>query len=333
MKISICIPTYNQSGYLIQAINSASNQSLMPYEIIVSDDCSTDDTLEVLQALSEEIPELKIIRQPVNLGIAGNTDACLRMATGIFVVRLDSDDYLSPFFCEKLASLLNNYPEAGYAHAAVQEIDQNGVFLRRRWLARKTGFQSSPEALRAAIKGYRVAANIIMFRKSALVKLNYNTGRPDYVEDYHLNASLSAAGFGNVYLNEALSFYRVWVDAAQTRQRRKMLEINGLRRVFVEVLEPEFEKRGWVMTSLLKSKKNIACTQSDCLSWNVYSKKEKEELRKALLALSSASKVHLYIWLYLKGYGKGLDLIGDFKNSVKSNLKLLFFPFKSYKIG
>lgn len=61
MKISICIPTFNQAKYLVQAIRSASEQSEKPFEIIVSNDCSTDHTSEVLEMLTKEIKELKAI--------------------------------------------------------------------------------------------------------------------------------------------------------------------------------------------------------------------------------------------------------------------------------
>ncbi len=325
MKISICIPTFNQAKYLIQAIHSASEQSERPFEIIVSNDCSTDNTSEVLEMLSKEIQELRIINQPVNLGIARNTDACLRLAKGDYVVRLDSDDYLSPYYCEKLAGMLTRFPGAGYAHADVQEIDEHENFLRQRWLARKTGFQSSTNALRSAVKGYRVAANIIMFRKAALEKVNYITGRPNYVEDFHLSASLAAAGYGNVYLSEKLSFYRVWVDEGKTRQRRKLMEIVGVQKVFEEVLEPGFNKKKWCMGKLKKNRNRIARTQADCLGWDVYTVEEKEELKEAILGLSSSISVNFFISLYLNDFGKALGFIKTINGFIKFNIKRILF--------
>ncbi|MDB5009966.1 MAG: glycosyl transferase, partial [Mucilaginibacter sp.] len=61
-SVSICICTYNQALYLEQAVRSAFQQTLLPIEIIVSDDCSTDETPQVLKRLSEELPLLKVIR-------------------------------------------------------------------------------------------------------------------------------------------------------------------------------------------------------------------------------------------------------------------------------
>src|SRR5690606_17142504 len=129
-------------------------------------------------------------------------------------------------------------PKAGYAHAAVMEVDQYDHPVKERRLIRKSGYQSDVESLKAAISGYRVAANIIMFRKEALERVGYIINTADFAEDYYLCASLAAQGYGNCYLNEILSNYRVWMDAGKVRQKRKLAEINGLRQVFTEVLEP-----------------------------------------------------------------------------------------------
>ena len=212
MKISVCIPTFNQSAYIEKAILSAWQQSITPFEIIVYDDCSTDETPHVLHNLSLQIPVLKYFRQAENQGISKNTDRCLRSATGDFIVRLDSDDYLHPKYIEKLAGLLNDHKDAGYAHCAVQEIDQNNKLLKERLLFRKDVYQSAGEALKAAAQGYRVAANIIMFRKEALIRAEYLAGRSNFAEDYHLTATISSLGFGNAYHNEVLAYYRVWID-------------------------------------------------------------------------------------------------------------------------
>lgn len=321
MKISICIPTYNQGLYLEQAVRSAFKQTLLPFEIIVSNDCSNDKTEEILKSLLVEVPILKVLNQPVNLGISLNTDACLRAASGELIVRLDSDDYLSPYYLEKISKALVNNPEAGFAHAAVQEVDQYGNFLKQRKLFRRSGFQTSNDALRSAVYGYRVAANIITFRKTALAKVNYITAKTNFAEDYYLSAALAAAGYGNVYLEEVLSFYRVWVDTGKKRQRRKMAEIIGYRKVFEEVLEPAFETRGWSKVILKKSRTRFACSNSDCLGWKIYNNLEKKELAIELLKLSSAVEVRILSWIYLRGFGKAIDIYSQLKHETKRIVK------------
>src|SRR5215217_5302959 len=98
MMISVCIPTFNQAPFIEQAIRSAYDQTLKPDEIIVFDDCSTDHTAQIIDALTQEISILKVYRQPINLGISGNVDSCLRAAKGDLIVRLDSDDQLLPHY-------------------------------------------------------------------------------------------------------------------------------------------------------------------------------------------------------------------------------------------
>jgi len=298
MKISICIPTYNQGAFLAQAIQSAYNQTLLPIEIIVFDDCSTDNTYQVLQELQPSIPILTIYRQPTNVGISRNVDACLRAGTGDYIIRLDSDDCLLPAYAETLAKKLDEYPEAGYAHADVQEIDKNSNPLNVRQLYRRSGFQAGNEALRAASKGYKVAANIIMFRKTALEKVGYITSPVNFAEDFYLSAELAAVGYGNVYINQILSCYRVWLDGGNVRQKRKLTELIGMRTVFEGVLEPAYQQRTWSTKDIDSAKVNLASNQAECLQWTLFSESEKKELIQELFTISSSPKVKLMVLVY-----------------------------------
>ncbi|HEY0055317.1 MAG TPA: glycosyltransferase family 2 protein [Pedobacter sp.] len=328
MKVSVCIPTFNQELFIEQAIRSAAEQTLPPIEIIVSDDCSTDQTGIILEKLSAEIPILKVIYQAKNLGISKNTDTCLRSASGEIIVRLDSDDYLSLDYIQTLTDILVKHPSAGYAHGAVQEVDKNGRFLHKRTLIRKGGFQSGDDALKATLKGYRVAANIIMFRKSALEKVDYLTGRPNFGEDYHLTAAISAAGFGNAYVDAILSYYRVWVDAGKVRQKRKLDEIIGIRKVFEEVIEPGFRKRGWNLREVDKSRESFACVHADCLGWSVYNSVEKAELLNELNNLSSTRKSRIYALIYFSQIGGIFSAVLNKKRELTRVLKAVISSLK-----
>jgi hypothetical protein len=168
-----------------------------------------------------------------------------------------------------------------------------------------------------------------MFRRAALMDVNYITNRPDYVEDFHLSSALAAAGYGNVYLNEILSYYRVWTDSGKVRQRRKLMEIKGLQKVFAEVIEPGYKERGWNILPISRKRTELACTQADCLGWNVYSEDEKQELARALNNLSSSTRARVFIWLYLNKYGRVLDIYRNSLNSFKFTFKNLIVSFKN----
>jgi cellulose synthase/poly-beta-1,6-N-acetylglucosamine synthase-like glycosyltransferase len=166
-----------------------------------------------------------VFHQPINLGLKSNTNFALKKCTGDFIIKLDSDDFLKPTYAEKLLNEFIKYPNAGYAHASVQEIDENNNETKLRILSRKASFVDGDQALKLSVHGYQVAANIIMFRRTALESVNYINATKNFAEDFYLSASLSDAGYGNVYINEVLSCYRVWNDEGKIRQKRKFDEI------------------------------------------------------------------------------------------------------------
>jgi glycosyltransferase involved in cell wall biosynthesis len=101
-KISIGIPTFNRRDYVLEAIHSALAQTYANVEIIVSDNASTDDTWQHLTALAD--PRLVLLRQTTNLGMTGNFNATLSVATGEYFLLLSDDDLLAPTAIEELAA-------------------------------------------------------------------------------------------------------------------------------------------------------------------------------------------------------------------------------------
>jgi glycosyltransferase involved in cell wall biosynthesis len=93
MLVSIIITSFNYARYLERAIRSALNQSLesSAYEVIVVDDCSTDETIAVLD---NHLDTVKQIRLEKNVGLSAARNHGIRKAKGQFVVFLDADDYL-----------------------------------------------------------------------------------------------------------------------------------------------------------------------------------------------------------------------------------------------
>ena len=312
------------------AIKSVLSQTISIHEIIVSNDCSTDNTQSVLEVLGKEIPNLNCIHQIVNLGVSRNAKACMEMAKGDFIIRLDSDDILKPDYAEQLANQLILHPLAGYSHAAVQQIDQFGNFKKIRSLARLSGYQDSNMALKDAAKGFKVAANIIMYKTEALRAVNFSPSPINFAEDYYLITSLSSAGFGNVYLDKVLSEYRVWEDRGKTRSKRKHIEISGLNAVIADVLEPAYKIRNWSFKPIAQMRQSLAFQHSDCLAWNIYSESEKKELKKVILELSASRKIKVISFLYQKGFGFIIDSYKYLISSLKTALKGLYASYIKY---
>ena len=98
MFLSIVIPVYNSAKYLPKCLDSIWSQVLPEddYEVLCVDDCSTDNSLEVLQKESELHPQLRILRNPVNLRAGGARNYGVREARGEYIQFIDSDDYFHP---------------------------------------------------------------------------------------------------------------------------------------------------------------------------------------------------------------------------------------------
>ncbi|MEQ9505742.1 MAG: glycosyltransferase family A protein [Hyphomonas sp.] len=120
-QVTLIIPCYNAADTIGKAIDSALAQTV-PVRIIVIDDCSTDDSFDVLVRMAAEHPQLTVHRQPVNGGPGPARNAGLRLAETTWVAGLDSDDFLMPDRIERLL-----------AHAKGRELDFIADDIIRIW--------------------------------------------------------------------------------------------------------------------------------------------------------------------------------------------------------
>lgn len=94
---SVLIPAYNASLTIKETLSSVQNQNLsQPYEIIVCDDCSTDDTFFVIAAIAKDDRRVKIYRNTENRGVSYTRNRMLDLAKGEYVAFLDADDVFLP---------------------------------------------------------------------------------------------------------------------------------------------------------------------------------------------------------------------------------------------
>ena len=112
-SLSVVMPNFNHAKFLPISLAALARQSVPADEIIVIDDASTDNSLEVLEGLARQYPSLKVLRNPVNLGVEGAVNRGLEVATGDFVCLEGADDEVMPGFFEKLLRLLAEHPQAG----------------------------------------------------------------------------------------------------------------------------------------------------------------------------------------------------------------------------
>jgi glycosyltransferase involved in cell wall biosynthesis len=290
-RCTVCIPTYNQSKYLRIAVESVAGQTA-PVRLIVSNDASTDDTADVMAELQRRY-SFTAVNHEKNRGISAHLQWLLRQPETPLIMRLDSDDFLHSEYIEELQSLMERYPKAGYAHCAIMDVDAEGRTIAERRLARMREYEDSEHVMRRLVNGYQVTANVIMFRRDALVSVDFGGGseKLNFVEDYDLSVRLADVGWGNVYSGKILASYRMWSGASRPAVGRKIAEVRGLTQIFTGSLRQAYVRRGWSMRVLKRRRVQLALHNSDVLERAVFAPGEREQLTHALGELGGTRAV------------------------------------------
>jgi glycosyltransferase involved in cell wall biosynthesis len=114
-KLSVVLTTYRRAAVLGRTLGSIAAQTRLPDEVIVSDDCSPDDTAAVVAGWRRRIPGLVYRRNETNLNMPGNLNAAIRTATGDLIANLHDGDEYAPTILEKWEKALEACPTAGLA--------------------------------------------------------------------------------------------------------------------------------------------------------------------------------------------------------------------------
>jgi glycosyltransferase involved in cell wall biosynthesis len=127
-QVSLIITSYNQQEYLREAIESAINQTVAAFEIIVADDHSTkDSSVEIIREYTAKYPGLvRGLFQERNVGIPKNRNSALRMVKGDYVAILDGDDRLLPRFIERHGAALAANRQAHVSYSNRYHVNQVG---------------------------------------------------------------------------------------------------------------------------------------------------------------------------------------------------------------
>ncbi len=121
--VSIIMPSYNTGKYIAEAIQSVINQTYKYWELIIVDDCSSDNTDEIVTSFSE--PRIKFFKNKINSGAAVSRNRALREAKGRWIAFLDSDDL---WRIDKLEKQIGFMEKNGYhfSYTNYSEIDESG---------------------------------------------------------------------------------------------------------------------------------------------------------------------------------------------------------------
>lgn len=129
--LSIIIPVYNAEKYIGTTLNSIYEQTYKNFEIILVDDCSSDNSAEIIKEEMNRHSEIVYHLQEKNMGAAVARNTALSIAKGRYVAFLDSDDIWKPEKTEKQLRLLEE-KDCAFSFTAIEMIDDNGEIVKKK---------------------------------------------------------------------------------------------------------------------------------------------------------------------------------------------------------
>lgn len=111
VKVSVLLPVYNGASTLAQAIESILCQSLSEFELLIIDDCSKDNSADLIRQYAKKDSRIKVVFHDVNIGLAKTLNEGLRLAKSDFVARMDQDDESLQNRLAVQLKYIHNYPE------------------------------------------------------------------------------------------------------------------------------------------------------------------------------------------------------------------------------
>jgi ADP-heptose:LPS heptosyltransferase len=170
-KISVLIPSFNYARFLPMAIESVLAQDFADFEIIISDDASTDDSTDVIRRYAAKDPRIRCELHPANIGMVANWNWCLQQARGDYVKYLFGDDCLaSRFALGRMAAMLDAHPQATLAASARLVLDENAEVTELWDELHRPGLHNGPQTVARCLRANRNLIgepSAVMFRRVA----------------------------------------------------------------------------------------------------------------------------------------------------------------------
>ena len=127
-KVSVVMASYNHEKYVGQAVRSVLDQTYQDFELVITDDSSTDRTAAEIAQFTD--PRIRLFRSPRNRGQFVATNHCLREATGEYIAVLNSDDVFLPAKLERQVRFLDEHPDVGAVFCQARIIDEQSRIMQ-----------------------------------------------------------------------------------------------------------------------------------------------------------------------------------------------------------
>lgn len=223
--VSVCVTSYNYARYLPACVESVRAQTYGRWELIVCDDCSTDDTPAVMARYADD-PRIRYLRNERNLGMNGNLRHAAGQGTGEYVKVLCADDWMAPRCLERMVELMEAHPEAGIGTSAEFLADEAGRPLRVQFLfGEPVSVVPGERMLDGLSRGEGFGGNSSFFlRRAAYERVGGYDDTLVYAADTELAARLCRDG-AYLHTDEPLFYGRQQPASSSSVNTRKLLDV------------------------------------------------------------------------------------------------------------
>lgn len=221
VTVSVVMPVYNSSLFLDESIQSILNQTFENFELLLTDDGSTDDSLEKIKQYSDS--RIRLIVHEKNMGLIFTRNEAVKQAKGKYIAFLDSDDIAIPERLEKQVAFLEKNADFGMIGGWVKTIDEKGIITDNTFI-----YTAKPEEIPIIlIFNNYFGTSSVMLRKSCLPENPFEKEFP-VAEDYNLWIRI-AENYKVGNLQEFLIHYRMHGGNISQVRKEKMIEMDYLQ--------------------------------------------------------------------------------------------------------
>lgn len=210
-KVSVVIKSYNHAAYIGQTIRSILEQSFQDFEIIVTDDGSTDGTPDIVRQFSDSRIKLEVL--PRNHGISLAMNLSIARATGEYIAILNSDDFALPGRLEKQVNFLDSRPDVSVVVGLPMPVDDDGKPCEPyNDFDRPLSFPDFKTATwlnSFFFKGNCICAPTAMIRRSVYMDIGEYNPKLTNIQDFDIWIRFLSAGHTIFLLPEKLTAFRI----------------------------------------------------------------------------------------------------------------------------
>jgi len=260
-KVSLIVASYNHSVFLTRRMDSLLQQTYSDIDILVIDDKSTDNSVEVLRKYQSN-PKVRLLSREVNGGWVTVSNQGLALSSGEFVLFANCDDECDPLLIESLVSSLSVNPSAGVAFSRSLLVDENGQEMGDDFLIREVNFRRRCEK-NTLLSGKEMSRYLLhscvipnlsaaLFRRECLVNIGNFSYEYKVCSDWDLFFRV-AAKYDFAYVSEPLNRFRQHSKTIRSVTKEKIvyeeyfrLLLGEIARIDLSVLERS-KQRTYVM--------------------------------------------------------------------------------------